>query len=126
MRVLYHPPVEEITVEGILHAFSDPVRIEIYVNLAAAECARNCSAFLNIQKRTLPKSTLSQHFRILREAGLIRSERKGVELINSTRCSELKDRFGPMILSIVEAYSKQQNDPVQTSQTLCQESNLQT
>jgi DNA-binding transcriptional ArsR family regulator len=28
----------------------------------------------------LHKSTLSQHFKILREAGLIRSERKGVEL----------------------------------------------
>jgi len=55
----------------------------------------------------LPKSTLSQHFRILREAGLIRSERKGVELINTTRCEELKERFGPMILAIVEAYAKQ-------------------
>lgn len=108
MRTLYHPPVEEITVEGILHAFSDPVRLEIYINLAVAECAKNCSAFATIQKRTLPKSTLSQHFRVLREAGLIRSERKGVELINSTRCAELKERFGAMILAIIEAYAKQQ------------------
>lgn len=108
MRTPYHPNIEEITVEGILHAFSDPVRIEIYANLATAECAKNCSTFLNIQKRILPKSTLSQHFRILREAGLIRSERKGVELINSTRCEELKERFGPLILAIIEAYAKQQ------------------
>lgn len=108
MRTLYHPNIEEITVEGILHAFSDPVRIEIYVDLATAECAKNCSTFLTIQKRVLPKSTLSQHFRILREAGLIRSERKGVELINSTRCAELKERFGSMILAIIEAYVKQQ------------------
>ncbi|MDP2902052.1 MAG: helix-turn-helix domain-containing protein [Methylovulum sp.] len=109
MRTPYHPNIEEITVEGILHAFSDPVRIEIYADLATAECAKNCSTFLTIQKRVLPKSTLSQHFRILREAGLIRSERKGVELINSTRC-ELKERFGPMILAIIEAYAKQQKD----------------
>jgi len=108
MRTPYHPNIEEITVEGILHAFSDPVRIEIYANLATAECAKNCSTFLTIQKRILPKSTLSQHFRILREAGLIRSERKGVELINSTRCEELKERFGPLILAIIEAYAKQQ------------------
>jgi len=108
MRTLYHPNIEEITVEGILHAFSDPVRIEIYANLASSECAKNCSTFLNIQNQVLPKSTLSLHFRILREAGLIRSERKGVELINSTRCDELKERFGPMILAIVEAYAKQQ------------------
>ena len=101
MRTLYHPNIEEITVEGILHAFSDPVRIDIFASLAASECAKNCSTFLNIQKQALPKSTLSQHFRILREAGLIRSERKGVELINSTR-------FGPMVLAIIEAYEKQQ------------------
>ncbi len=108
MRPLQHPRIDEITVEGILHAFSDPVRIEIFADLASAECAKNCSNYLGIQKRTLPKSTLSQHFRILREAGLIRSERKGVELINLTRCSELKDRFGDMIRGIVEAYMKQQ------------------
>ncbi len=107
MRTPYHPSIEEITVEGILHAFSDPVRMEIYANLAASECAKNCSTFLNIQNQVLPKSTLSQHFRILREAGLIRSERKGVELINSTRCEELKERFGPMIRAILEAYAKQ-------------------
>lgn len=108
MRTLFHPRIEEITVEGILHAFSDPVRIEIFADLASAECAKNCSNFLEIQKRVLPKSTLSQHFRILREAGLIRSERKGVELINSTRCAELKERFGPMVGAIVSAYIAQQ------------------
>ena len=32
---------------------------------------------------------MSQHFKILREAGLIRSERKGVELKNPTRCHGL-------------------------------------
>jgi DNA-binding transcriptional ArsR family regulator len=58
-------------------------------------------------REELPKSTLSQHFRILREAGLIRSERKGVELISSTRCAELNDRFGPMIQAIVEAHVRQ-------------------
>lgn len=108
MRALFHPRVEEITVEGILHAFSDPVRIEIYANLATAECAKNCSTFLEIQKRILPKSTLSQHFRILREAGLIRSERKGVELVNSTRCAELRDKFGAMITAIISTYAAQQ------------------
>ena len=47
---------------------------------------------------------MSQHFKILREAGLIRSERKGVELKNSSRCPELKKKYGPMITEILEAY----------------------
>jgi DNA-binding transcriptional ArsR family regulator len=107
MRTLFHPHVNDVTVEGILHAFSDPVRIEIYSDLAAAECAKNCSNYLTVQKRDLPKSTLSQHFRILREAGLIRSEKRGVELINTTRCAELRERFGPLVRSILEAYMSQ-------------------
>jgi DNA-binding transcriptional ArsR family regulator len=102
-----HPRLDEITVEGILHALSDPIRLEIFAQLAASECGKNCSAFAHVRNGALPKSTLSQHFRILREAGLIRSERKGVELISSTRCAELKDRFGPMIRAIVDAYEMQ-------------------
>ncbi len=107
MRPLAHPKLDEITVEGILHALSDPIRIEIFVRLVSSECAKNCTAFVHVARDALPKSTLSQHFRTLREAGLIRSERKGVELINSTRCAELQDRFGPMIQAIVDACAHQ-------------------
>jgi DNA-binding transcriptional ArsR family regulator len=105
MRPLYHPPVDEITVQGILYALSDPVRIRIYAELLSAECSRNCSTFLEAGNCSLPKSTLSQHIKVLREAGLIRSERQGVEIQNRTRCSELKSTiFAPMISGIVSAY----------------------
>ncbi len=104
MRLLYHPSLKEITVQGLLYALSDPVRVRIYAELAQADCAMNCSAFLSNGNLKLPKSTLSQHFKTLREAGLIRSERQGVELKNSTRCQELKKRFGPMLLAILKAY----------------------
>jgi DNA-binding transcriptional ArsR family regulator len=109
MRPLYHPSLEEITVQGILYALSDAVRVRIYAELAQADTAMNCSAFLPNGKVTLPKSTLSQHFKILREAGLIRSERKGVELRNSTRCAELKKKFGPMVTEILHAYANEEN-----------------
>ncbi len=104
MRLLYHPSLKETTVQGLLYALSDPVRVRIYAELAQADCAMNCSAFLSNGNSKLPKSTLSQHFKTLREAGLIRSERQGVELKNSTRCQELKKRFGPMLLAILKAY----------------------
>jgi DNA-binding transcriptional ArsR family regulator len=108
MRPLYHPSLKEITVQGILYALSDPVRVRIYAELAQADSAMNCSAFLPNGNVPLPKSTLSQHFKILREAGLIRSERKGVELKNSTRCAELKKKFGPMVTEILHAYAKEE------------------
>ena len=109
MRVLFHPKVDDITVEGILYALGDPVRVRIFMDLAVAESAKNCSTFLNVEASPLPKSTLSQHFKVLREAGLIHSERKGVELHNRTRCAELKDRYGAMIGAIVSAYAAQQS-----------------
>ena len=109
MRPLYHPSLQEITVQGILYALSDPVRVRICGELAQADCAMNCSAFLSNGNLKLPKSTLSQHFKILREAGLIRSERQGVELKNSSRCQELKKKFGPMVLEILRAYANEPN-----------------
>lgn len=107
MKPLYHPPVSEITVQGILHALSDPVRVRIFMQLAAAECPQNCSAFCNVADAPLPKSSLSQHFKVLREAGLIRSERKGVELQNRTRCSELKGQFETLVNAIVSAFAEE-------------------
>ena len=107
MRPLYHPSLDDITVQGILYALSDPVRVRIYGELVGAECAMNCTAFLSNGNLKLPKSTLSQHFKILREAGLIRSERQGVELKNLSRCQELKKKFGPMIVSILKAYENE-------------------
>src|SRR6267143_6340857 len=110
MRLLYHPSVKEITVQGILYALSDPVRVRIYADLAQADSAMNCSAFSSNGNLKLPKSTLSQHFKVLREAGLVRSERKGVELKNSTRCKELKKKFGPMIVGILQAYEAEASE----------------
>ena len=104
VRPLHHPAARDVTVEGILHALSDPVRLQIFAGIQAASCPQICSQFLVVAKKELPKSTLSQHFKILREAGLIRSERKGVEMHNTTRCDELEERFGPMIEAILSAY----------------------
>ncbi|WP_243039203.1 ArsR/SmtB family transcription factor [Dyella sedimenti] len=107
MRPLTHPSIEDITVEGILHALSDPVRAAIYAQLACAERANTCSAFLQVEDRSIPKSTLSQHFRALREAGLVRSERHGVEMLNTTRCGEIEQRFPGLLPAILKAHSIQ-------------------
>ena len=62
---------------------------------------------LKLTDQNIPKSTLSQHFRILREAGLIRSERNGVELHNTSRLDEIRGRFEGLIAAIVEAHAAQ-------------------
>jgi DNA-binding transcriptional ArsR family regulator len=108
MKPLFHPSAEDITVEGILHALSDPVRAHILAKILHADGAKTCSAFLEISNRAIPKSTLSQHFKALREAGLIRSERKGVELHNAARCEEISARFGPLVNIVLAAHLAQE------------------
>jgi DNA-binding transcriptional ArsR family regulator len=107
MRPLVHPAIDDVTVEGILHALSDPVRVAIYAKLAASECASMCSNFLQISDRNIPKSTLSQHFRALREAGLVLSERHGVEMRNISRCKEINQRFPGLLPAILNAHGAQ-------------------
>lgn len=108
MRPLFHPALEDVTVEGILHALSDPVRVAIFTNIADSAQSHSCAAFATVGEREIPKSTLSQHFKILREAGLIRSERQGVEMRNESRCAELEKRFPGLLSAIVASFKKQQ------------------
>jgi DNA-binding transcriptional ArsR family regulator len=107
MRPLLHPSIQDVSVEGILHALSDPVRVAIFSAIAASGCSHNCSTLLQLSEKTIPKSTLSQHFKALREAGLIRSERHGVEMQNTSRCAEIQKRFPGLIAAIVTAHKIQ-------------------
>jgi DNA-binding transcriptional ArsR family regulator len=107
MRPLFHPSIKDVTVEAILHALSDPVRVAIYARIVGADCPQTCSNFVNISRKAIPKSTLSQHFKALREAGLIRGERQGVEMHNTSRCAEIDKRFPGLIVAIVKAHNIQ-------------------
>lgn len=107
MKPLFHPSIEDVTVESVLHALSDTARVAILAEIVASQCSATCSAFQNIIERPIPKSTLSQHFKVLREAGLIHAERKGVEMHNTSRCAEVDARFPGLISSIVNAYTLQ-------------------
>lgn len=91
-----------------MHALSDPVRVAIFAEIAGASCPQTCSNFVNIAEKSIPKSTLSQHFKALREAGLIRGERHGVEMRNVSRCPEIDKRFPGLIAAIVKAHKIQQ------------------
>jgi DNA-binding transcriptional ArsR family regulator len=102
MRPLSHPPVEDLSLAGVLHALSDPVRLDIVRCLSMAGCEMNCITSAK-ELSGLSKSTLSHHFRILREAGLVRSERRGVELLNRLRIDEVEVRFPGVVRAILAA-----------------------
>jgi DNA-binding transcriptional ArsR family regulator len=110
VKPLVHPALEDVTVEGILHALSDPTRVEIFATIADSGCSVNCSSFLAVGGKAVPKSTLSQHFKVLRDAGLVRSVRVGVELQNTSRCLEIERRFPGLLPAIVGALKTQSGE----------------
>jgi DNA-binding transcriptional ArsR family regulator len=115
MRPLLHPSIHDVTVEAIMHALSDPVRVAIFAQIAGASCPQTCSNFVNISQKAIPKSTLSQYFKALREAGLIRGERHGVEMRNTSRCGEIDKRFPGLIAAIIRAHNIQLAEQAQSN-----------
>ncbi|MEQ1715847.1 MAG: helix-turn-helix domain-containing protein [Hyphomicrobium sp.] len=74
MRPIAHPALSEITLPYVLYALSDPIRLEIVRRLREADNALSCA---DATGTVLPKSTMSFHFKALREAGLIRTRQEG-------------------------------------------------
>lgn len=81
---------------SILQAFSDPVRLEIVRQLDEAG-EKACGKF----ELDMPKSSLSHHFRILRESGVIESEGRGTILMNRLRREALDAKFPGLIASVL-------------------------
>ena len=106
-RPLRHPDIDSVSVADILHALADPVRLAIVCELMEAESGMNCVETMSRVHVVLPKSTCSQHFQVLREAGLIRCERKGVELSSRLRHRELERRFPGLLESILKSYKRE-------------------
>jgi DNA-binding transcriptional ArsR family regulator len=110
VKPLIHPDITDVPVELVLHALADPVRVAIFADIIQQDCSQMCSSFLMVGSRAVPKSTLSQHFKVLREAGLIRSERRGVEVHNTSRCAEVDARYPGMLAAIMNAHNVQLAD----------------
>lgn len=92
------PDRDEIQLEAVLHALSDPQRLRIVRELALDPEPRACRSF----GLEVTKSTCTHHFRVLREAGLISQQVQGTSRMNSLRRDDLDARF-PGLLDAVLA-----------------------
>ena len=93
-----HPAAAELTVTRVLHALSDPTRLAIVRDLTAAG-ERACGDFNHL----VAKSTLTHHFRVLRDAGLIRGRPDGPCVRLSVRRKDLDDRFPGLLDAVLNA-----------------------
>ncbi|MGF1567691.1 MAG: ArsR/SmtB family transcription factor [Nodosilinea sp.] len=98
MRLIHHPHTQDITLEGVLYALGDPVRLEIVQRLAANQ--ELCCADLDL---SVAKSTLSHHFKILREAGVLHCRKQGTQHMNSLRRDDLEQAFPGLLEAILQA-----------------------
>src|SRR3954447_805004 len=94
-----HPPRSEISLSGVLAALADPLRLRIVKSLMAQNDCMSCTEAAPCPG--MAKSTLSNHFRILREAGLIQTSKKGVEHRNVVREADLNARFPKLLKTIL-------------------------
>ncbi|QIS20894.1 ArsR/SmtB family transcription factor [Nocardia terpenica] len=99
MRELPHPATEDIQLTQVMHALSDPARLEIVARLADGD--ENCTVIGNGIE--LHKSTLSHHYRVLREAGLTRTTADGRSRLVRLRRDDLNDRFPGLLDSVLAA-----------------------
>jgi DNA-binding transcriptional ArsR family regulator len=84
----------------VLHALSDPARLQIVRQLAIGdECT--CGTF----DLGLSKATLSHHFRVLRESGVVRTRPDGRTRMLSLRKDDLNDRFPGLLEAVLTAES---------------------
>jgi DNA-binding transcriptional ArsR family regulator len=104
MARFIHPNLNDVPLASVLHALSDPARLAV---VRALDCNRdaegdglscNCAA-----PEGLPRATMSNHFGILRSAGLIESRKEGTNVINRLRRSEIDARFPGLLDAVLNA-----------------------
>jgi DNA-binding transcriptional ArsR family regulator len=101
-RVPAEPPVEALQLIAVMQALSDPVRLSIVRTLANAggmPC-KDCAC------PSIPKSTLAHHFKVLRQAGVIRSREVGTQVQNELRQQDLEQRFPGLLTVILQSMTK--------------------
>jgi DNA-binding transcriptional ArsR family regulator len=104
MSRFIHPNLKDVPLASVLHALSDPTRLAIVRRLdddrdgKAEGLACNCAA-----PEELPRATLSNHFTMLRSAGLIESRKQGTKVVNRLRRSEVDARFPGLLDAVLQA-----------------------
>lgn len=95
------PRLADVDLLTVLQALSDPVRLEIVRQLAAAAGSDG----LKCNQLSLPvgKSTASHHLRTLTEAGITAEREEGTSKYLWLRRAELEERFPGVLDSVLEA-----------------------
>src|SRR5262249_45738477 len=92
--------VVETNLTEVLQALADPVRLAIVRGLAEQTEPQACGTFSHLG---VSPSTLSHHFKVLREAGVIETEPNGHQRLNTLARTELDAKYPGLLDSVLSA-----------------------
>jgi DNA-binding transcriptional ArsR family regulator len=92
-----HPEVSQFDLQQVLEALVDPVRRSIVTQLDAAGEDVKCGAL----DMPVSKSTATHHFKVLREAGVIRQYYVGTSRMNALRRAEMNEAFPGLLDALI-------------------------
>ncbi|MFD6159441.1 ArsR/SmtB family transcription factor [Nocardia sp. NPDC060256] len=93
-----HPERAQIQLANVLSAVGNPLRLSI-VRVLADGCEHTCGSIVD----GVPKSNLTHHYRVLRDAGIIWQRVSGRETLQSLRRDDLDARFPGLLDSLLAA-----------------------
>ncbi|EID56125.1 ArsR/SmtB family transcription factor [Saccharomonospora xinjiangensis] len=95
-----HPDVAEMTLQAVLGALADPLRRKVIRDLVNDQpwAERTCVSF----ELGVSKSTLTHHFRVLRESGLVYQVNRGNSRKVTLRRHDIESRFPGLLALIAE------------------------
>jgi DNA-binding transcriptional ArsR family regulator len=86
----------DLDMAAVLHALGDPIRLAL-VRGMADDGESACSP----EGLDVPRSTLSNHWRILREAGITETRQVGKARLMSLRRADLDARFPGLLAAVL-------------------------
>jgi DNA-binding transcriptional ArsR family regulator len=96
---LHCPAREAIRLTDVLHALSDPIRLDLVRQLDACREERTCGSFI----LPIAKSTSTHHWRVLRESGLVWTREEGTKRYQRLRREDIDARFPGLLDSVLAA-----------------------
>lgn len=93
----HHPKPDEIELVDVLNALGHPIRLEVVRKLAGATGECVCGEVMP----TVPKSTMTGHWRVLRESGVLWERTEGRMNMLRLRREDLDARFPGLLDSIL-------------------------
>lgn len=97
-----HPRLDDVPLASVLHALAEPARLEIVrkldADLAGKGDGLSCS---EAGCPDMPRATMSNHYAVLRAAGLVEARKQGVQVIHRLRRAEIDSRFPDLLDAVL-------------------------